>query len=112
MSTYPKTLRKDEGETLHGKHVPDPYRWMEDLDSDQTEQWVTAQNEISFGHLKSIPQRTSIHQRIESLWNYEKFGIPFTRGNRLFFTRNDGLQNQSVMFILPECTQMQSNTKS
>ena len=102
MPTYPETRRQDEGETLHGTHVPDPYRWLEELDSDQTRQWIEAQNELTFDYLKNIPQREPIHQRIESLWNYEKFGVPFTRGTRLFFSRNDGLQNQNVMYWMPD----------
>ncbi|MDP6039676.1 MAG: prolyl oligopeptidase family serine peptidase, partial [Candidatus Latescibacteria bacterium] len=102
MPTYPKTHRHDEGETLHGQHIPDPYRWLEELDSEQTREWIEAQNELTFDIFKNIPQRESIHQRIESLWNYEKFGIPFTRGKRLFFSRNNGLQNQNVMYWMPD----------
>jgi prolyl oligopeptidase len=102
MPTYPTTLRHDEGETLHDEHVPDPYRWLEELDSEQTREWIDAQNNLTFDILKNIPQREPIRQRIESLWNYEKFGIPFTRGKRLFFSRNDGLQNQNVMYWMPD----------
>ena len=60
--------------------------------------WVKAQNKVTFGFLEAIPQRDAIRERLEKLWNYERFGIPFKRGDRWFFTRNSGLQNQSVLY--------------
>ena len=99
--TYPQAQQKDQGETLHGVHVPDPYRWLEDLDSEQTRQWIEKQSQLTTDYLNKIPQRNAIQKRIETLWNYEKFGIPFKRQNRLFFSRNDGLQNQNVIYHMP-----------
>lgn len=100
--TYPQAQQKDDGETLHGVHVPDPYRWLEDLDSDQTRQWIDEQHQLTADHLKKIPQRDAIQKRIATLWDYEKFGIPFKRNNRLFFSRNNGLQNQNVIYYMPD----------
>jgi prolyl oligopeptidase len=99
---YPQAPQENEGETLHGLHVPDPYRWLEDIDSDKTRQWIDAQHQLTSDHLKMIPQRDAIQKRIATLWDYEKFGIPFKRNNRLFFSRNNGLQNQSVIYYMPD----------
>jgi prolyl oligopeptidase len=96
--TYPPTRREDCVDTLHGTPVPDPYRWLEDDHSAETAAWVTAQNELTFGHLEKIPARDAIRQRMTELWDFEKFSAPFRRGGRYFFTRNDGLQNQSVLY--------------
>ncbi|MDQ5850717.1 MAG: S9 family peptidase, partial [Chloroflexota bacterium] len=95
---YPESLRLDEVEVLHGTPVPDPYRWLEDVDSEQTRRWIAAQNELTFGYLNEIPEREPIRQRLTDLWDYEKYGVPFTHGGRYFFTHNDGLQNQNVLF--------------
>jgi len=101
MSTplvYPVTRRADFVETLHGVQIPDPYRWLEDDRSPETEAWVKAQNEVTGAYLETIPARDSIRRRLTELWDYEKIGVPFRRGGRYFFTRNDGLQNQSVLY--------------
>ncbi|NSW53132.1 MAG: S9 family peptidase [Anaerolineae bacterium] len=95
---YPQTRRSDFSEVLHGITVPDPYRWMEDLDSDETTAWVQAQNECTNAFLAGISQREQIKQRMTGLWNYEKFSTPFRRGGRIFTFHNDGLQNQNVLF--------------
>lgn len=95
---YPASPRGDVVETLHGVPVPDPYRWLEDIDSEQTAAWIEAQNEVTFGYLAQIPAREQIARRVTELWNFEKFGVPFKRGGRYFFTRNDGLQNQDVLY--------------
>jgi prolyl oligopeptidase len=97
---YPESPPIDHIDTMHGVQVSDPYRWLEDLDSEQTRQWIEAENQITFEYLGQIPVREHIHQRITALWDYEKYGIPFKRGGRYFFTRNDGLQNQSVLYWL------------
>ena len=94
MFTYPPSPRTEEDDVLHGVRVPDPYRWLEEIDSEQTRRWVEAQNEVTFGYL----DRGAIRQRLTELWNYERYGVPFVRGGRIFFTRNDGLQNQSVLY--------------
>jgi prolyl oligopeptidase len=95
---YPKTARADTVDTLHGVEVPDPYRWLEEIDSDQTQAWIAEQNRLTFDYLSQIPARERIAARIADLWNYEKYDPPFKRGGRYFFTRNDGLQNQSVLY--------------
>ncbi len=98
--TYPPTAKGDVVETLHGVPIADPYRWLEDLDSPETAAWVEAQNKVTFAYLGEIPQRETIKQRLTTLWNYERFGPPFHEGDRYFFTRNDGLQNQSVWYTV------------
>jgi len=95
---YPHARRTDFSETLHGTPVPDPYRWMEDIDSPETTAWVQAQNELTQSYLATIPQREAIKTRMTELWNYEKFSAPYRKGGRLFISHNDGLQNQSVLF--------------
>ncbi len=96
--SYPKTRADDFVEELHGQQVPDPYRWMEDLESDEIRQWIEAQNELTFGFLEQSPLREKIKARMTELWNYEKYSPPSKRGGRYFFTHNDGLQNQNVLF--------------
>lgn len=97
---YPTPRVEEETEELHGVLVSDSYRWMEEIDADETQRWILAQNELTAAYLASLPDRPAIRQRMESLWNYEKFGVPRLRGDHFFFTRNDGLQNQSVLYIL------------
>jgi len=98
--TYPTTRQADQVDNYHGTNVADPYRWLEDPDSDETKAWVEAQNKVTFGYLEDIPQRESLKQRITKLWNYEKYGIPYKEGNRYFYFKNNGLQNQSVLYTL------------
>jgi len=98
--TYPFT-RKDT--TVHdiyfGKTVADPYRWLEDDQSEETKEWVKKQNLITFGYLGQIPYRDKIKQRLEAIWNFEKFGTPFKKAGKYYFFKNDGLQNQSVLYV-------------
>jgi prolyl oligopeptidase len=96
---YPKTATVDVVEDHHGTKVADPYRWMEDLDSPQIKDWIEAQNKITFGYLEAIPQREQINKRLTALWDYEKYGMPHKRGGRYFFERNDGLQDQYVLYV-------------
>ncbi|MDJ0691316.1 MAG: prolyl oligopeptidase family serine peptidase [Xenococcaceae cyanobacterium MO_188.B32] len=98
--TYPPTHQDNQIDRYHGIEVKDPYRWLENPDSAATKAWVTAQNKVTFDYLEQIPAREKIKQRITELWDYEKFGIPFKRGERYFYFKNDGLQNQSVLYTL------------
>lgn len=82
----------------HRQPVPDPYRWLEDLDSEQTRAWIEAQNHLTFNYLQQIPARQRIRERLTQLWNYEKYSQPFKEGGRYFYFKNDGLQNQSVLY--------------
>jgi prolyl oligopeptidase len=97
---YPPARKADQIDDYHGVKVADPYRWLEDLDSQETKVWVEAENKLTFSFLNSIPARTSIKDRLTRLWNYEKFGIPSKEGNRYFYSRNSGLQNQSVVYTV------------
>lgn len=73
---------------------------MEDADSDETKAWVEAQNKVTFGYLNHIPERAWIKERLTKLWNYEKYNAPFKEGGRYFYFKNDGLQNQSVLYTM------------
>jgi prolyl oligopeptidase len=97
---YPVARKGDQTDDYHGVKVADPYRWLEDLDSAETRAWVEAENKLTFRFLESIPARTAIKDRLTKLWNYEKYGIPFREGNRYFYTRNTGLQNQAVLYTV------------
>ena len=98
--SYPTTRKIDQTDDYHGVKVSDPYRWLEDPDSEETQAWVEAQNQVTFGYLGEIPAREKIKQRLTQLWDYEKYGIPFKEGDRYFYYKNDGLQNQSVLYTL------------
>ncbi|MEM0896743.1 MAG: prolyl oligopeptidase family serine peptidase [Verrucomicrobiota bacterium] len=95
---YPETKRGNVVDNLHGIEVPDPYRWLEDDNSEETAAWVEAQNEVTFGYLGGIKERETIEERLTELWNYERYGTPWKRAGRYFFSRNSGLQNQSVVY--------------
>ncbi len=97
--SYPTTRRGDTVDEYHGAKVADPYRWLEDDNSDETKAWVTAQNQVTQTYLSAIPQRDKIRARLTELWNFEKFGVPMQRGGRYLFTRNSGLQNQNVLYV-------------
>ncbi len=98
---YPVTRATNQVDVLHGVTVADPYRWLEDDNSAETKAWVEAQNKVTFDFLAQIPQRDALKQRLTKLWNYERYGIPYKEGDRYFFSKNDGLQNQSVIYTLP-----------
>ena len=97
---YPISKQTEDTENLFGIEVKDSYRWLENTDSEDTKNWVTAQNEVTFGYLSQLEIREKLKERITQLWNYEKFGVPFKKGNRYFYFKNDGLQNQSVLYTL------------
>jgi prolyl oligopeptidase len=96
---YPPTRRADQVDDYHGAKVTDPYRWLEDASSPETREWIEAQNQLTFGYLHEIPERDRIRERLTRLWDYEKYGVPFREGRRYFYTKNDGLQNQSVLYV-------------
>ena len=95
---YPQTRMDNTVDTYFGIQVADPYRWLEDDRSAETAQWVKAQNDFTFGYLSKIPYRQAIKEKLEKLWNYEKLSAPFTEGDYTYYYKNDGLQNQSVLY--------------
>lgn len=98
--TYPDAPKSEQVENYHGTLVADPYRKLEDPDTTETQAWVEAQNQVTFAYLNEIPHREKIKQRLTKLWDYEKYGVPFKEGARYFYFKNDGLQNQSVLYTL------------
>jgi prolyl oligopeptidase len=96
--TYPTTRTVDQVDMLHGTRVPDPYRWLEDDNAPDTKAWVQAQNAVTEKFLSAMPQRRPVRQVYTQLFNYERVGVPFKEGGRYFWTRNDGLQQQAVLF--------------
>jgi len=95
---YPETKKVDTVNTYFGESVADPYRWLEDDRSEETEAWVKSQNEATFGYLDNIPYREELKERLTKIWNYEKIGPPFKEGDYMYFYKNDGLQNQYVIY--------------
>ncbi len=95
---YPETKKVDQVDDYHGTRVSDPYRWLEDDNSEETLAWVKAQNAVTFGYLEKLPQREPLRARLTELWNYPRYGTPFHKGGQYFFFKNDGLQNQSVLY--------------
>ena len=95
---YPKTIKKAVIDTLFGTEIIDNYRWLEDDRSKETESWVKAENEVSFNYLSQIPFREQLKRRLTELWNYEKLSAPFIEGDYTYFYKNDGLQNQNVIY--------------
>ena len=96
---YPQTKTVTQTDDYFGVKVADPYRWLEDLDSTETKSWVDSQNKLTFSYLEKIPQRAKLKSRLTELWNYEKYSAPFKEGNRYFYYKNNGLQNQSVLYM-------------
>ncbi|MFQ5429147.1 MAG: prolyl oligopeptidase family protein [Phycisphaerae bacterium] len=97
---YPKAKTVSQVDVIHGVAVADPYRWLEDDNGEETKGWVRAENEVTFAYLKKISAREKIKQRLTRLWNYEKYTTPFKQGGRYFYRRNDGLQNQYVVYTM------------
>ena len=98
---YPQTHKGDVVESLHGTKVADPYRWLEDSvrTSKEVANWVEAENKVTFAYLEKIPARKPIQKRLTELWNYERQSAPSKAGGRYFVYRNNGLQNQSVLYV-------------
>jgi len=95
---YPETKKIDHVDTYFGEKINDPYRWLEDDRSTETEAWVKAQNVVTYGYLEQIPYRNQLKSRMEQLWNYEKISAPFKEGDFTYYYKNNGLQNQSVLY--------------
>ncbi len=98
---YPDATKTDHVDDYHGTQVADPYRWLEDANSPETNAWVAAENKLTFGYLRQLPEWDRIHERVSKLWDYEKFGVPHKEGGRYFFSKNSGVQNQSVIYTAP-----------
>jgi prolyl oligopeptidase len=96
--TYPETKKIDHTDTYFGEKINDPYRWLEDDRSAETEAWVKAQNVVTYDYLEQIPYRNQLKTRMEQLWNYEKISAPFKEGDFTYYFKNNGLQNQSVLY--------------
>lgn len=96
--TYPKAKKAEVTDTYFGTKVADPYRWLEDDRAADTKDWVDAENRVTQNYLAQIPYRNQVKARLEKLWNYEKFSAPFKEGNFTYFYKNDGLQNQYLLY--------------
>lgn len=95
---YPTTKKGETVEDYHGTKVTDPYRWLEDDNSEETKAWVQAQNKVTFDYLATLPQRDKIKKRLEALWNYPRYSSPSKKNEYYYFYKNDGLQNQAVLY--------------
>ena len=95
---YPETKTVDSVDTYFGVEVKDPFRWLEDDRSSETEAWVKSQNKTTSDYLEKIPFREELKDRLSKLWNYEKLSAPFIEGDYTYFSKNDGLQNQNVYY--------------
>lgn len=95
---YPATAKETVVDDYHGTKVEDPYRWLEDDHSDATKQWVKQENSVTFGYLATIPFRDAVRKRLEALWDYPKYSSPFKKGDYYYFFKNDGLQNQAILY--------------
>ncbi len=96
--TYPNTIKDSTVDQYFGMAVSDPYRWLENDTAENTKQWVAAQNKVTTDYLNQIPFRSSIHQRLEELWNYDSYSAPSHEGDYVYFYKKTGLQNQSVLY--------------
>jgi len=98
--TYPEARQVEVVDDYNGVQVADPYRWLEDPDAEESRAWIEAQNKLTEEYLGSVRQREAIQKRLTKLWNYERFSTPFKRGGRYIYSRNDGLQNQFVLYTV------------
>ncbi|TRZ56890.1 MAG: S9 family peptidase, partial [Rhodocyclaceae bacterium] len=97
---YPFSKKVEQIDDYHGTRVADPYRWLEDGNSEDTRSWIEAQNKLTQGFIAQIPARAAIKDRLTRLWNFERYSVPFKEGGRYFYSRNDGLNNQAVLYTL------------
>src|SRR5256714_2476865 len=97
---YPEAPKSEQTDDYHGTKVADPYRDLENVDAEATKKWIEAENKLTFDYLATIPERKKINERLTTLWNYEKFTVPFHDGGRYFFSKNTGLQNQNLFFTI------------
>jgi len=104
---YPQVHKVDVVDDYFGTPVADPYRWLEDPDSPETKAWVEAENKVTFGYLEKIPFRNQIRDRLTKIWNYERYSVPQQEGSYLYFSKNDGLQNQAVLYVQPNTEEAQ-----
>ncbi|MFN2475978.1 MAG: prolyl oligopeptidase family protein [Chthoniobacterales bacterium] len=95
---YPPAPKSDQTDDYHGTKVADPYRPLENADSPESQKWIEEENKLTFSYLEKIPERKAINDRLTKLWDYEKYGVPFQESGAYFFTKNTGLQNQSVLY--------------
>ena len=98
--SYPEAAKTEHVDDYHGVKVADPYHWLEDANSAETKAWVEAENKVTFDYLRKLPSWQQIHDRVSKLWDYEKFGVPRKEGGRYFFSKNSGVQNQSVIYTM------------
>ena len=96
--SYPKTEKRIVTDDYHGTTIDDPFRWLEDDKSPEVSNWIKSQNELTFSYLNNISEIDTIKKRLQELWNYEKTGTPFVEGKYTYFYKNDGLQNQYVLY--------------
>ncbi|MEX0982099.1 MAG: prolyl oligopeptidase family serine peptidase [Bacteroidales bacterium] len=102
---YPETKKVDHTDNYHGTEVADPYRWLEDDNSEETKEWVKEQNKVTFSYLEKIPFRDQLKERLTELWDYPKMGNPTKRKGVYFYSYNSGLQNQSVIYMMKDLDQ-------
>src|SRR5205085_4593129 len=102
--SYPQAKKTDMVNDYHGTKIADPYEWLEDTNSADTKAWVEAENKVTFGYLEQIPVRAKIKERMTKLWNYERYTVPRLEGGRYFYSKNDGLQNQNVIYTVKSLT--------
>ncbi len=101
---YPEARKVDQVDDFHGTKIADPYRWLEDSDAPDTRVWIDAQNALTDGYLAGVPEREKIKTRLTALWNYERYGTPSKHGDWYIFSKNDGLQNQAVVYKTKDLT--------
>src|SRR3989440_9500629 len=102
---YPAAPTSNQVDDYNGVKVADPYRPVENPDAPESRKWIEAENKITFDFLKAIPERDGIKKRLTEVWDYERFGVPYKENDRYFFSRNTGLQNQSVVFTTKNFTE-------
>lgn len=97
---YPETKKANTVDVYFGKEVADPYRWLEDPSSPDVKSWIEAQNEVTMGYLSRIPFRDTLKARLTEVWNYERYGNISKEGGKYYFLKNNGLQNQDVLYAM------------